>query len=97
MEATNEISAISAGSATPSQEASGRRRRKVFWVWVLAGSGLIGIASGIGGLILSFLAAESVVHPGSNVRLAVPILIVSCLSLFILAAHAMDRLHNLRK
>lgn len=98
MEATKEISNISAGAVRSTEvEATHRSRRLVLWAWMLATSGLFGIGSGIAGLVLSFLAAEGVVEANSGVRLAVPILIVSSLSLLMVAAHAMDRLQSLRK
>jgi hypothetical protein len=97
MEATTEISKISAGSESTETPATRRSRRALIWAWTLTASGVCGIACGIAGLLLSLLAAEGIVHAGSAVRLAVPILIVACLSLLMAAAHAMDRLQNLRK
>jgi len=66
--------------------------RRPFWSCALALSGLVGIGSGIAGLLLSFLAAQDLVEPSSDVRLAVPILIVLSLTSFMGFAHAMDRL-----
>ena len=94
MEAAKEISTIATAkevSDAPALPSS------MVWAWMLAVSSLAGIGSGIAGLILSFLAAESIVRPNSGVRLAVPILIVSCLSLLMVAAHAMDRMQDLRQ
>lgn len=69
--------------------------RSAFWACGLATSGLVGVGSGVAGLLLSFLAAESVVDPSSGVRLAVPILIVLSLTSFMGFAHAMDRLQEI--
>lgn len=69
--------------------------RKTLWAFALGMAGLVGIGTGIAGLLLSFLAAEGVVEPGSGVRLAVPILIVMSLTSFMGFAHAMDRLQGI--
>lgn len=69
--------------------------RSAFWACALAVCGIVGLAGGIAGLLLSFLAAEGVVEPNSGVRLAVPILIVLSLTSFMGFAHAMDRLQEM--
>lgn len=70
-------------------------RLRLFWRVILAFSGIGGFGSGITGLILSGLTFMRAVDPRSEVRIAVPILVVLCLSLLMMAAHAMDRLRDL--
>lgn len=71
-------------------------RARKLWLAAMAISGVFGIASGVVGLVLSFLAAEGVVDASRSVRLAVPALIVASLALMMLSAHAMDRLHAIK-
>ncbi|MDI1242668.1 MAG: hypothetical protein PSX80_12195 [bacterium] len=70
--------------------------RRASWACALALSGVVGVGAGVAGLLLSFLAAEDLVEPGSSVRLAVPMLIVLSLTSFMGFAHAMDRLQDTR-
>lgn len=87
---------LTANVAIRAQDRAKSDRRKVLWLAASALSGAIGIACGIAGLVLSFLAAEEIVAASSGVRLAVPILIVLSLSLLMWCAHCMDRLHQIR-
>ena len=85
-----------ANVAIRAQERAKSDRRRVLWLAASALSGISGIACGIAGLVLSFLAAEEIVPASSGVRLAVPILIVLSLSLLMWCAHSLDRLYQIR-
>lgn len=90
-----EISIASRNVDERREEADHKRLRRL-WLAALAVSGPVGIGCGIVGLLSSFLAAEGVIPASSAVRLVVPILIVSSLTLLMLTAHALDRLHSLK-
>lgn len=70
--------------------------RKAFWACALAVSGIVGVSGGIVGLLLSLLASEGVIERNSGVRLAVPSLIVASLTAFMVFAHSMDRLQEMK-
>jgi len=70
-------------------------RLRLIWRVILAFSGIGGFGSGITGLILSGLTFMRLADPRSGIRIAVPMLVVLCLSLLMMAAHAMDRLRDL--
>lgn len=70
-------------------------RIRLMWRAILTFAGIGGVGCGITSLILSGLTFLKLVDARSGVRIAVPVLIVICLSLLMLAAHAMDRLRDL--
>ena len=66
-------------------------RRRWFWLALLIACGVGGLASGITGLVLSFLAFCEVLTRSRDLSLVVTSLIVASLGLLLFGAHAMDR------
>lgn len=98
MERNNNVS-LASNIVLHIEESSGRTDgfRKKWWFGLLCITGLSGLASGITGLVLSFLTMLEVLTSTRNLGFVVSMLIVSSLGLLLCAAHAMDRIDEIEK